>query len=35
VNKGYAVYCDADPYFYDAPHRTASGTSRSRYAAAS
>ncbi|AIV32968.1 class III lanthionine synthetase LanKC [Streptomyces sp. CCM_MD2014] len=35
MNKGYAVYCDADPYFYDAPHRTASGTSRSRYAAAS
>jgi tRNA A-37 threonylcarbamoyl transferase component Bud32 len=36
VNKGYAVYCDADPYFYDAPHRTASepGTGRSRYAAA-
>ncbi|MEU5141647.1 class III lanthionine synthetase LanKC [Streptomyces sp. NPDC021139] len=37
MNKGYAVYCDADPYFYDAPHRTAprTGTSRSRYAAAS
>ncbi|MFE6285122.1 class III lanthionine synthetase LanKC [Streptomyces sp. NPDC057877] len=37
MNKGYAVYCDADPYFYDAPHRTASGpgTGRSRYAAAS
>ncbi|MFH8448271.1 class III lanthionine synthetase LanKC [Streptomyces fungicidicus] len=37
MNKGYAVYCDADPYFYDAPHRTVSpsGTGRSRYAAAS
>ncbi|MFI9757240.1 class III lanthionine synthetase LanKC [Streptomyces sp. NPDC051963] len=37
MNKGYAVYCDADPHFYDAPHRTASrtGTGRSRYAAAS
>ncbi|MXM66188.1 lantipeptide synthetase [Streptomyces sp. HUCO-GS316] len=37
VNKGYAVYCDADPYFYDAPHRTAphSRDGRSRYAAAS
>ncbi|CAL9351838.1 putative SapB synthase [Streptomyces sp. enrichment culture] len=36
VNKGYAVYCDADPYFYDAPHRTAPGTGagNSRYAAA-
>ncbi|MFD4344222.1 class III lanthionine synthetase LanKC [Streptomyces coelicoflavus] len=37
MNKGYAVYCDADPYFYDAPHRTASrtGAPGSRYAAAS
>ncbi|MFH8440428.1 class III lanthionine synthetase LanKC [Streptomyces sp. NPDC018026] len=37
MNKGYAVYCDADPYFYDAPHRTAdrTGAGRSRYAAAS
>ncbi|MGW1209305.1 class III lanthionine synthetase LanKC [Streptomyces sp. NPDC002499] len=37
MNKGYAVYCDADPYFYDAPHRTASrsGAGRSRYATAS
>ncbi|MFG2682493.1 class III lanthionine synthetase LanKC [Streptomyces sp. NPDC048392] len=37
MNKGYAVYCDADPSFYDAPHRTASraGAGRSRYAAAS
>ncbi|WP_037800138.1 class III lanthionine synthetase LanKC [Streptomyces sp. NRRL F-5635] len=37
MNKGYAVYCDADPYFYDAPHRAAdrTGTSRPRYAAAS
>jgi tRNA A-37 threonylcarbamoyl transferase component Bud32 len=36
VNKGYAVYCDADPYFYDAPHRTAPGSAagRARYAAA-
>ncbi|MFE7646581.1 class III lanthionine synthetase LanKC [Streptomyces phaeoluteigriseus] len=37
MNKGYAVYCDADPYFYDAPHRTVvrNGSGRSRYAAAS
>ncbi|AKZ59383.1 Serine/threonine protein kinase [Streptomyces ambofaciens ATCC 23877] len=37
MNKGYAVYCDADPYFYDAPHRTSprTGAGRSRYAAAS
>ncbi|MFF4470561.1 class III lanthionine synthetase LanKC [Streptomyces sp. NPDC001599] len=37
MNKGYAVYCDEDPYFYDAPHRTAdrTGGARSRYAAAS
>ncbi|GGV52664.1 serine/threonine protein kinase [Streptomyces griseoflavus] len=37
MNKGYAVYCDADPYFYDAPHRTvsAAGAGRTRYAAAS
>ncbi|MFD3629232.1 class III lanthionine synthetase LanKC [Streptomyces sp. NPDC058698] len=37
MNQGYAVYCDADPYFYDAPHRAVSpaGTGRSRYAAAS
>ncbi|BET46255.1 class III lanthionine synthetase LanKC [Kitasatospora aureofaciens] len=37
MNKGYAVYCDADPYFYDAPHRTAdrTGAERSRYSAAS
>ncbi|MGW4430223.1 class III lanthionine synthetase LanKC [Streptomyces tendae] len=37
MNKGYAVYCDADPYFYDAPHRTAdrTGAARSRYPAAS
>ncbi|MEV6087003.1 class III lanthionine synthetase LanKC [Streptomyces parvulus] len=37
MNKGYAVYCDADPSFYDAPHRTAqrTGTRNSRYAAAS
>ncbi|MCT7354183.1 class III lanthionine synthetase LanKC [Streptomyces sp. 15-116A] len=36
MNKGYAVYCDADPHFYDAPHRTAPGTlaANSRYAAA-
>ncbi|MEV8591471.1 class III lanthionine synthetase LanKC [Streptomyces sp. NPDC052012] len=36
MNKGYAVYCDADPHFYDAPHRTAPGTraADSRYAAA-
>ncbi|MEW2447773.1 class III lanthionine synthetase LanKC [Streptomyces parvulus] len=36
MNKGYAVYCDADPSFYDAPHRTAlrTGTRDSRYAAA-
>ncbi|MGA4973097.1 class III lanthionine synthetase LanKC [Streptomyces pseudogriseolus] len=36
MNKGYAVYCDADPYFYDAPHRTvsAAGAGRTRYAAA-
>ncbi|MEG3630699.1 class III lanthionine synthetase LanKC [Streptomyces poriticola] len=36
MNKGYAVYCDADPHFYDAPHRTAPGTAAaaSRYAAA-
>ncbi len=33
MNKGYAVYCDADPYFYDAPHRTDTG--HPRYAAAS
>ncbi|RDG39105.1 class III lanthionine synthetase LanKC [Streptomyces corynorhini] len=24
MNKGYAVFCDADRHFYDAPHRTAS-----------
>ncbi|GAA4941114.1 hypothetical protein GCM10023238_03580 [Streptomyces heliomycini] len=37
MNKGYAVYCDADPCFYDAPHRTVSpaGAGSSRYAAAS
>ncbi|MFB8772638.1 class III lanthionine synthetase LanKC [Streptomyces broussonetiae] len=37
MNKGYAVYCDADPHFYDAPHRVAPGADagRSRYAAAS
>ncbi|MDT0611805.1 class III lanthionine synthetase LanKC [Streptomyces lancefieldiae] len=37
MNKGYAVYCDADPHFYDAPHRAAPGTraAGSRYAAAS
>ncbi|GGS52407.1 class III lanthionine synthetase LanKC [Streptomyces griseoviridis] len=37
MNKGYAVYCDADPCFYDAPHRTSArpGTGRSRYALAS
>ncbi|MGW8065586.1 class III lanthionine synthetase LanKC [Streptomyces ziwulingensis] len=37
MNKGYAVYCDADPYFYDAPHRTSArgGAGRTRYAAAS
>ncbi|MEU3982432.1 class III lanthionine synthetase LanKC [Streptomyces sp. NPDC026672] len=37
MNKGYAVYCDADPYFYDAPHRAPAlaGAGRSRYAAAS
>ncbi|MEV6957747.1 class III lanthionine synthetase LanKC [Streptomyces sp. NPDC051207] len=37
MNKGYAVYCDADPHFYDAPHRTVPrpGTGRARYAAAS
>ncbi|USQ85293.1 class III lanthionine synthetase LanKC [Streptomyces phaeoluteigriseus] len=37
MNKGYAVYCDADPHFYDAPHRTVvrNGSGRSRYAAAS
>ncbi|MFF8193532.1 class III lanthionine synthetase LanKC [Streptomyces bobili] len=37
MNKGYAVYCDADPYFYDAPYRTVprTGAGRSRYAAAS
>ncbi|MGX1274432.1 class III lanthionine synthetase LanKC [Streptomyces phaeoluteigriseus] len=37
MNKGYAVYCDADPYFYDAPYRTVprAGAGRSRYAAAS
>ncbi|WP_077799699.1 class III lanthionine synthetase LanKC [Streptomyces sp. JHA26] len=36
MNKGYAVYCDADPQFYDAPHRTAPGTAAAgtRYAAA-
>ncbi|WP_217145698.1 class III lanthionine synthetase LanKC [Streptomyces sp. AC627_RSS907] len=36
MNKGYAVYCDADPHFYDAPHRAAPGTraASSRYAAA-
>ncbi|MER7719350.1 class III lanthionine synthetase LanKC [Streptomyces flaveolus] len=36
MNKGYAVYCDADPHFYDAPHRTAPGTATAgtRYAAA-
>ncbi|MBZ6129874.1 class III lanthionine synthetase LanKC [Streptomyces olivaceus] len=36
MNKGYAVYCDADPYFYDAPHRTAPGTAAAgtRYSAA-
>ncbi|MFJ3207167.1 class III lanthionine synthetase LanKC [Streptomyces flaveolus] len=36
MNKGYAVYCDADPHFYDAPHRTAPGTAAAgtRYAAA-
>ncbi|MEV6121264.1 class III lanthionine synthetase LanKC [Streptomyces sp. NPDC052077] len=36
MNKGYAVYCDADPSFYDAPHRTAPGTAAAgtRYAAA-
>ncbi|MFI1536544.1 class III lanthionine synthetase LanKC [Streptomyces anandii] len=36
MNKGYAVYCDADPYFYDAPHRAVPGTraADSRYAAA-
>ncbi|WP_320777678.1 class III lanthionine synthetase LanKC [Streptomyces sp. CRN 30] len=37
MNKGYAVFCDADPSFYDAPHRVAPrpGTGRARYAAAS
>jgi serine/threonine protein kinase len=25
VNKGYAVFCDADRHFYDAPHRAATG----------
>ncbi|MCZ9336281.1 lantipeptide synthetase, partial [Streptomyces sp. TRM76130] len=37
MNKGYAVYCDADPCFYDAPHRAAAGpgSGRSRYALAS
>ncbi|MFD5801055.1 class III lanthionine synthetase LanKC [Streptomyces sp. NPDC127020] len=37
MNKGYAVYCDADPSFYDAPHRTAlrGGSRHARYAAAS
>ncbi|AQS71453.1 class III lanthionine synthetase LanKC [Streptomyces pactum] len=36
MNKGYAVYCDADPHFYDAPHRTGPGTraADTRYAAA-
>ncbi|MFJ8193267.1 class III lanthionine synthetase LanKC [Streptomyces sp. NPDC096094] len=36
MNKGYAVYCDADPHFYDAPHRTGPGTrsAGTRYAAA-
>ncbi|MEU4657690.1 class III lanthionine synthetase LanKC [Streptomyces sp. NPDC023723] len=33
MNKGYAVYCDADPCFYDAPHRVAPrpGSGRTRY----
>ncbi|MBQ1093773.1 class III lanthionine synthetase LanKC [Streptomyces sp. B93] len=37
MNKGYAVYCDADPHFYEAPHHVAPGAAagRSRYAAAS
>ncbi|WCN05032.1 class III lanthionine synthetase LanKC [Streptomyces sp. M92] len=36
MNKGYAVYCDADPHFYDAPHRATPGTATAgtRYAAA-
>ncbi|MEU1280904.1 class III lanthionine synthetase LanKC [Streptomyces sp. NPDC005805] len=36
MNKGYAVFCDADRHFYDAPHRTPrTGAGRgSRYAAA-
>ncbi|CAL9278106.1 class III lanthionine synthetase LanKC [Streptomyces rochei] len=36
MNKGYAVYCDADPHFYDAPHRAAPGTATAgtRYAVA-
>ncbi|MFK0119935.1 class III lanthionine synthetase LanKC [Streptomyces sp. NPDC090994] len=38
MNKGYAVYCDADPCFYDAPHRVAArpgSGGRTRYALAS
>ncbi|MEV8533713.1 class III lanthionine synthetase LanKC [Streptomyces sp. NPDC051211] len=31
MNKGYAAYCDADRWFYDAPYRRAEG---GRYAAA-
>ncbi|MFF0742782.1 class III lanthionine synthetase LanKC [Streptomyces sp. NPDC004111] len=32
MNKGYAVFCDADRHFYDAPHRVA--TQEQLYAAA-
>ncbi|MFD6247555.1 class III lanthionine synthetase LanKC [Streptomyces roseolus] len=36
MNKGYAVYCDADRHFYDAPHRLvfAGGAGDSLYPAA-
>ncbi|MEU6988229.1 class III lanthionine synthetase LanKC [Streptomyces sp. NPDC046324] len=36
MNKGYAVYCDADRHFYDAPHRLvfADGAGDSLYPAA-
>lgn len=28
MNKGYAVYCDADAHFYDAPHRRSDRSAR-------
>ncbi|MEV7085979.1 class III lanthionine synthetase LanKC [Streptomyces sp. NPDC093085] len=34
MNQGYAVFCDADRQFYDAPHRLATSAPESAYAAA-